>query len=109
MLICICKCIFFWNCAVKKNYHIRTGVCRIPKSYSPFRLRKVLLIDADGEETTLLLDKKAGLKDGYCYRLYFQNELQASTGKLNLDTAIHSDALIGVEMIDADELLLSKR
>ncbi len=69
----------------------------------------MLLIDADGEETTLLLDKKAGLKDGYCYRLYFQSELQASTGKMNLDTAIHSDSLIGVEMIDADELLLGER
>lgn len=109
LLICICKCIFLWNCAVKMNYHIRSGVCRIPKSHSPLRLRKVLLIDADGEETTLLLDKKAGIKEGYCYRFYFQNRLQTSTGNLNLDAALHADALIGVEMIDADELLTSER
>ena len=104
LVICICKAVSYWNCAAREHYHVLSGLCKVPKGYSPLRLRKVLLIHGDGNETTLLLDRKAGIKDGLCYRLYFQNCEPATTGNEELDAAICSDMLIGLEEIDPEEL-----
>ena len=82
-----------------------SGLCRIPKSYSPLRLRKVILTDTEGVETTLLLDRKSGMKDGLYYRLYFQGSRPEETGNGKLDAALRSDALIGLEQIDPEELV----
>ena len=105
LLMCIYKTVSFWNCAAGEHYHVLSGLCHIPKSNSPFRLRKVILTDKDGTETTLLLDRKAGIKDGLYYRLYFQGALPEETGSTKLDAALRSDALIGLEQIDPDEIL----
>lgn len=104
LLMCIYKTISFWNCAAGEHYHVLSGLCHIPKSYSPLRLRKVILTDSDGTETTLLLDRKAGMKDGLYYRLYFQGTFPEETGNGKLDAALRSDALIGLEQIDPEEL-----
>lgn len=104
MLICIYKVISFWKCAAGGHYHVLSGLCHIPKSYSPLRLRKVILTDSNGVETTLLLDRKAGIKDGLYYRLYFQGSIPEETGNARLDAAMQSDALIGLEQIDPEEI-----
>lgn len=104
LLMCIYKTISFWNCAAGEQYHVLSGFCHIPKSYSPLRLQKVILTDSDGVETTLLLDRKAGLKDGLYYRLYFQGTLPKETGNAKLDSALRSDALIGLEQIDPEDI-----
>lgn len=104
LLMCIYKTVSFWNCAAGEHYHVLSGLCHIPKSYSPLRLRKVILTDIDGTETTLLLDRKAGVKDGLYYRLYFQGTFPEETGNGKLDAALRSDALIGLEQIDPEEL-----
>lgn len=108
LLMCIYKTISFWNCAAGEHYHVLSGLCHIPKSYSPFRLRKVILTDKDGVETTLLLDRKTGVKDGLYYRLYFQGALPEETGRAKLDAALRSDALIGLEQIDPAEISKEK-
>lgn len=104
LLMCIYKTISFWNCAAGEHYHVLSGLCHVPKSYSPLRLRKVILTDSDGTETTLLLDRKAGMKDGLYYRLYFQGTFPEETGNGKLDAALRSDALIGLEQIEPEEL-----
>ena len=108
LLMCIYKTNSFWNCAAGEHYHVLSGLCHIPKSYSLFRLRKVILTDKDGVETTLLLDRKTGVKDGLYYRLYFQGALPEETGRAKLDAALRSDALIGLEQIDPDEISKEK-
>ena len=104
LLMCTYKVFSFWNCAAGAHYHVLSGLCHIPKSYSPLRLRKVILTDSNGVETTLLLDRKAGVKDGLYYRLYFQGTLPEETGSTKLDAALRSDALIGVEQIEPEEI-----
>lgn len=104
LLMCFYKVVSFWKCATGEHYRVLSGLCHIPKSYSPLRLRKVILTDADGTETTLLLDRKAGVKDGLYYRLYFQGTFPEKTGNGKLDAALQSDALIGLEQIDPEEL-----
>lgn len=108
LLMCIYKAVSFWNCAAGEHYHVLSGLCHIPKSYSPLRLRKVILTDFDGKETTLLLDRKAGMKDGFYYRLYFQGALSDETGNARLDAALRSDALIGLEQIEPEEISKEK-
>lgn len=103
LLMCFYKVVSFWKCAAGEHYHVLSGLCHIPKSYSPLRLRKVILTDIDGTETTLLLDRKAGVKDGLYYRLYFQGRFPEETGNGKLDAALRSDALIGLEQIDPEE------
>ena len=88
LLMCIYKTVSFWNCAAGEHYHVLSGLCHIPKSYSPLRLRKVILTDYDGKETTLLLDRKAGLKDCLYYRLYFQGSVPEETGNAKIDAAL---------------------
>ncbi|MBQ7768765.1 MAG: hypothetical protein IJ403_07785 [Oscillospiraceae bacterium] len=102
LLMCAYKTISFWNCAAGEHYHVLSGYCHIPKSYSPLRIRKVILTDSNGVETTLLLDRKAGIKDGLYYRLYFQGALPENTGNERLDAAMRSDTLIGLEQIDPE-------
>lgn len=104
LLMCIYKTVSFWNCAAGEHYHVLSGLCHIPKSYSPLRLRKVILTDFDGKETTLLLDRKAGLKDGLYYRLYFQGSVPEETGNAKMDAALRSDTLIGLEQIEPKEI-----
>lgn len=104
LLICIIKSISYWRCAAGEQYHILEGICHVPKSNSPLRLRKIVLTDVSGEEVTLLLDRKSGIKDGCCYRLYFHNSTTPQTGNAKLDAAMRSDALIGLEEIESEQL-----
>lgn len=104
LLMCIYKTVSFWNCAAGEHYHVLSGLCHVPKSYSPLRLRKVILTDFDGKEITLLLDRKAGLKDGLYYRLYFQGSVPEETGNAKMDAALRSDTLIGLEQIEPKEI-----
>ena len=104
LLMCIYKTVSFWNCAAGEHYHVLSGLCHIPKGYSPLRLRKVILTDFDGKEITLLLDRKAGLKDGLYYRLYFHGSVPEETGNAKMDAALRSDTLIGLEQIEPKEI-----
>lgn len=104
LLMCIYRTISFWNCAAGEQYHVLSGLCHISKSYSPLRFRKVILTDFDGNKTTLLLDQKAGMKDGLYYRLYFHGAMREKIGSAKLDAAMCSDVLIGFEQINAEEL-----
>ena len=104
LLICICKVVSYWHCAVGGHYHMITGVCRVSKGYAPLRFQKILLTTSAGSEVTLLIDKKAGIKDGLTYRFYFQGKNPEQTGYTYLDSAFLSDSLIGIELAGPEAL-----
>ena len=55
-----------------KKYRSTQGVC-VGVTPKPLRrYRKVRLMDEDGIETTLLLDKRTRVKIGFRYRAYFK-------------------------------------
>ena len=104
LLICIGKVISYWQCASGGHYHILTGTCNVSKGYAPLRFQKVLLKTETGDVRTLLIDKKAGIRDGCRYRFYFHGEISAQTGNTKLDAAFLSESMIGMEMIESDEI-----
>lgn len=81
-----------------------SGLCRISKGYSPLRFQKIEVITATGDETTLLIDKKAGIKDGLRYDFYFHGKTPTETGSSKLDAAFLSDSLIGIELSERDDI-----
>ncbi len=104
LIICIGKAVSIWRCAADGHYHVHTGICCIPKGYSPLRLRKVLFVSHDGKTVTLLLDRNAGITEGFCYRLYLQNNSNAADNTSMLNDALRTDTLIGFERIDPEDL-----
>lgn len=81
-----------------------SGLCCVSKGYSPLRFQKIEVITETGDATTLLIDKKAGMKDGLQYRFYFQGKSPEQTGNSKLDSAFLSDSLIGIELVEPEKL-----
>lgn len=102
LLICVFKVFSFWICAAGGHYHVLSGLCHISKGYSPLRFQKIEVTTDTGITTTLLIDKKAGIKDGLQYRFYFQGKSLEQTGNAMLDSAFLSDSLIGIELVELE-------
>lgn len=82
---------------VSKNYYVAEGVC-IGITPKPMRrYRSVRLMDADGLETTLLLDKRTRVKIGCQYRIYFKRDQRLGLGNEYPDTALSGDCFLGIE------------
>lgn len=103
LIFCFGKCVSLWSVAAAGRYHIVGGICQIPKGYA-LRYRKVQIIDQEGNSTTVMIDRKAGMKNGAYYRLYFQSGINNSTGNSKMDAAMLSDALIGFEELEPEEI-----
>ena len=81
----------------KKKYRTTQGVC-VGITPKPLRrYRQVRLMDEDGLETTLLLDKRTRVKIGFRYRAYFKEESHPSLGSEYLDTALSGNSFLGIE------------
>lgn len=102
-IFCLGKCVSLWSVAAAGRYHIVEGICQMPKGYA-LRYRKVQIIDQEGNSTTVMIDRKAGLKNGAYYRLYFQSGITNSTGNSKMDAVMLSDALIGFEEVEPEEI-----
>lgn len=81
-----------------------SGLCRVSKGYSPLRFQMIEVITETGDATTLLIDKKAGIKDGLRYDFYFHGKTPMETGSSKLDAAFLSDSLIGIELSENDDI-----
>lgn len=80
-----------------KHYCVAEGVC-IGITPKPMRrYRSVRFMDAEGLETTLLLDKRTKVKIGYRYRIYFKRDQRPHFGSEYLDTALSADCFLGIE------------
>lgn len=94
---CVCRGYSLYRMIAAKNYYMAEGVC-IGITPKPMRrYRSVRLMDAEGLETTLLLDKRTRVKIGYHYRIYFKKDLQPCFGSEYLDTTLSGDCFLGIE------------
>lgn len=96
-LLCMAKALSLYKMIQEKRYEIVEGICIgiIPKPMR--RYRKIRILDKEGAESTLLLDKHAKIKIGNRYRFYFKATQRISLGSDYLDTALSSDCFIGYE------------
>lgn len=102
---CICRSCSLYRMIASKNYCVTEGVC-IGITPKPLRrYRNVRLMDAEGLETTLLLDKHTRVRIGCQYRIYFKQYQRPGFGSEYLDTALSGDCFLGIE--DLGEFLVS--
>jgi hypothetical protein len=91
------RCYSLYRLIAGKHYCVTEGVCTgiTPKPLR--RYRSVRLMDAEGLETTLLLDKRTRVKIGFHYRIYFKQDPRPRFGSEYLDTALSGDCFLGME------------
>lgn len=91
------KAVSYYRIMCDKKYEIVEGTC-IAITPKPLRkYRKIKIMDDDGVESSLLLEKHAKVKIGYRYRFYFKETQHLSLGNDYFDNAISSDHFLGYE------------
>lgn len=94
---CVWRSYCLYRMLANEHYNITEGVC-IGITPKPMRrYRCVRLMDAEGLETSLLLDKHTRIKIGYHYRIYLKKDGRPSLGSEYLDTALSGDCFLGIE------------
>lgn len=80
-----------------KQYETVEGTCVgiMPKPLRKYR--KIRIMDDEGNESAVLLNKQSKVKIGYRYRFFFQKTQRFSLGSEYLDTAMSSDHFLGYE------------
>ena len=76
-----------------------TCVAIAPKPLRKYR--KVTLLDTDGNELSLLLDKHSKIQIGFQYRFYFKEADRITFGKEYFDSALNADCFLGFEEVSA--------
>ena len=102
-LACLGKALTLWLCAAGEHYYVLTGNCMLEKRNSPLRLKRVTIKDADGKETSILIDRKLRIQDGQTYRFYFQETYQVPLGSEPGKQNLYEHSLIGVEPFLTDK------
>lgn len=94
---CVWRSYSLYKMIARKNYSMSEGVC-VGITQKPMRrYRSVRLMDAEGLESTLLLDKRTRVKIGVQYRIYFKQDGRSSLGSEYLDTSLSGDCFLGIE------------
>ena len=100
LIICtfsIGKAVDYYRVIVGEDYEIVEGTC-ISITPKPLRkYRKIKIMDDNGVESSLLLNKQSKVKIGYRYRFYFKETQHISLGSEYLDSALSSDCFLGYE------------
>ncbi len=91
------KALEYYNVIAKGKYETVEGTCVsvVPKPLRKYR--KIKIIDDDGNESTMLLNKQTKVKIGYRYRFYFKETNHISLGSEYLDSATSTDCFLGFE------------
>lgn len=80
-----------------KQYETVEGTC-VGIMTKPLRkYRKIRIMDDDGNESAVLLNKQSKVKIGYRYRFYFKNTQRLTLGSEYFDSALSSDCFLGYE------------
>lgn len=91
------KVIEYYRIIGGKEYEIVEGTC-VSITPKPLRkYRKIKIMDDNGIESSLLLNKQSKVKIGYRYRFYFKETQHISLGSEYLDSALSSDCFLGYE------------
>lgn len=90
----------YYRIMCDKKYEIVEGTC-VAITPKPLRkYRKIKIMDDNGIESSLLLEKHAKVKIGYRYRFYFKETQHLSFGNNYLDNAVSSDHFLGYEELE---------
>lgn len=110
-LLFIC-CVFrsksIWTLISNDRYEMVEGVCSGVTSPPFRRYRKIHLLDGNGAEFTLLLDRNARFHIGTPYRFYFQKDARSLVGNPYLDASLSTNTFLGYEEIQVSDINESK-
>lgn len=110
-LLFIC-CVFrsksIWTLISNDRYEMVEGVCSGVTSPPFRRYRKIHLLDGNGAEFTLLLDRNARFHIGTPYRFYFQKDARPLVGNPYLDASLSTNIFLGYEEIQVSDINESK-
>lgn len=96
-ILCVAKAYSVFRLAVKKEYETVEGIC-VGITPKPLRkYRKIRIMDAEGNEFALLLDKHSKIKIGFRYRFFFKRTQRLTFGSEYFDSAMSSDCFLGYE------------
>ena len=106
-LLFIC-CVFrsksIWTLISNDRYEMVEGVCSGVTSPPFRRYRKIHLLDGNGAEFTLLLDRNARFHIGTPYRFYFQKDARPLVGNPYLDASLSTNTFLGYEEIQVSDI-----
>ena len=97
LLGCIIRSTNLFLVIIQNNYDTVIGTCTNIIAVPFRRYRKILLIDDDGNETTLLLEKQHPIRPGASYRFYFQRNGYVPLGNDYLDAMLSTNGFLGYE------------
>ena len=101
LIMCLGQAISLYRISTTQAYEVVEGTC-VAIAPKPLRkYRKVTLLDADGNEFSLLLDKHSKIQIGYQYRFYFKEVDRITLGKEYFDSALNADCFLGFEEVGA--------
>lgn len=90
----------FWDAAAQGRYEVIEGTCVSVSTPMLRRYRKIQLLDSQGTEMTLLLNKTTRFQIGARYRFYFQKGNRPMVGNDYLDAALSTNSFLGCEAIE---------
>jgi len=104
LVFCVGKVVDYYRLIVGEEYEIVEGTCVsiMPKPLRKYR--KIKIMDDNGVESSLLLNKQSRVKIGYRYRFYFKETQHVSLGSEYLDSALSSDCFLGYEELGESEI-----
>lgn len=97
LAMCLGQAISIYRIASTEAYEVVEGTC-IAVATKPLRkYHKIAILDRNGNELSLLLDKHTKIKIGYQYRFYFKETDRLTLGKAYFDSAVNADCFLGFE------------
>ena len=96
-ILSICKAYTLLRTITTEQYEVVEGTC-VGITPKPLRkYRKIRIMDDEGNESSLLLNKQSKVKIGYRYRFYFKNTQRLTWGNDYMDSSLSSDCFLGYE------------
>lgn len=99
LVLCTGQAITLYRIISAKSYEVVEGTCVSIAPKPLRRYRKVAILDKDGNEISLLLNKHDKLRIGYQYRFYFKESDRIAFGKEYFDSVLNSDCYLGYEEV----------
>lgn len=96
-VFCLFRSVALWRIISQNAYEMITGVCVSVKTLPLQKYRRIRVIDENGAEITLLLNKQTKVKIGIRYRFYFQNCRLPVLGNEYLNASLSTDDFLGYE------------
>lgn len=103
LICCVFRSRSIWTSISNEQYKMVEGVCSGITSPPFRRYRKIHLLDGNGAEFTLLLDRNTRFHIGTPYRFYFQKEARPLVGNPFLDVSLSTNTFLGYEEIQESD------